>query len=117
MIFLKAFFVGGAICALTQIVIDKTKLTPARIMVGIVCLGVFLSALGIYQPLADFAGAGATVPLLGFGHNLWKGIKEAIDAQGVLGLFTGGFKASAVGISAALVLSYLGAHIFKSKMS
>ncbi len=117
MIFLKAFLVGGAICALTQIVIDKTKLTPARIMVGIVCLGVFLSALGIYQPLADFAGAGATVPLLGFGHNLWKGIKEAIDAQGVLGLFTGGFKASAVGISAALVLSYLGAHIFKSKMS
>lgn len=117
MIFLRAFIIGGSICALTQIVIDKTKLTPARIMVGIVCMGVFLSAVGIYQPFADWAGSGATVPLLGFGHNLWKGTKEAIDGNGVLGLFLGGFKASAVGISAALVFSYIGAHIFKSKMS
>lgn len=117
MIYLRAFLIGGSICALTQIVIDKTKLTPARIMVGIVCLGVLLSAIGVYQPFADWAGSGATVPLLGFGHNLWKGTREAIDTYGVIGLFMGGFKASAVGISAALVLSYIGAHIFKSKMS
>lgn len=117
MIFFKAFLIGGLICAFVQIFIDKTKLTPARIMVGIVCLGVLLSAVGIYQPFADFAGAGATVPLLGFGHNLWKGIRESIDQNGVLGLFLGGFKASAVGISATLVFSYVISHIFKSKMS
>ncbi|MCR5737685.1 MAG: stage V sporulation protein AE [Eubacterium sp.] len=116
MIFLKAFLVGGLICAITQIFIDKTNLTPARIMVGIVCLGVLLSAIGIYEPIADFAGAGATVPLFGFGHNLWKGIREAIDESGILGLFLGGFKASAVGISAALVFSYVFSHLFKSKM-
>jgi stage V sporulation protein AE len=116
MIFLKAFLVGGLICACVQIFIDKTNWTPARIMVGIVCMGVVLSAIGVYQPIADFAGAGATVPLLGFGHNLWKGIKEAIDENGILGLFLGGFKASAVGISAALVFSYVFSHVFKSKM-
>ncbi|MCR5704465.1 MAG: stage V sporulation protein AE [Eubacterium sp.] len=116
MIFFKAFLVGGLICALVQIIIDKTNLTPARIMVGTVCLGVILSAIGIYQPFAEFAEAGATVPLLGFGHNLWKGIREAIDSNGILGLFLGGFKASAVGISAALVFSFVISHVFKSKM-
>ena len=111
MIFLKAFIVGGIICALVQIVIDKTKVTPARIMVSLVCIGVVLGAIGIYG-----AGCGATVPLLGFGNNLWKGMKEAIDESGFLGLFKGGFTASAVGISGALIFGYLSALIFKSKM-
>ena len=111
MIFLKAFIVGGIICALVQIVIDKTKVTPARIMVSLVCIGV-----GIYEPLTKWAGCGATVPLLGFGNNLWKGMKEAIDESGFLGLFKGGFTASAVGISGALIFGYLSALIFKSKM-
>ena len=89
MIFLKAFIVGGIICALVQIVIDKTKVTPARIMVSLVCIGVVLGAIGIYEPLTKWAGCGATVPLLGFGNNLWKGMKEAIDESGFLGLFKG----------------------------
>ena len=83
MIFLKAFLVGGAICALVQIVIDKTKLTPGRIMVSLVCIGVVLGAIGFYEPFAKWAGCGATVPLLGFGNNLWKGMKEAIAESGV----------------------------------
>ena len=112
MIFLKAFIVGGIICALVQIVIDKTKVTPARIMVSLVCIG----AIGIYEPLTKWAGCGATVPLLGFGNNRWKGMKEAIDESGFLGLFKGGFTASAVGISGALIFGYLSALIFKSKM-
>lgn len=116
MIFLKAFFVGGAICALVQIIIDKTKLTPGRIMVGLVCTGVVLGAIGIYQPFSDWAGCGATVPLLGFGNNLWKGMKDAIEQSGVLGLFKGGFTSSAVGISGALIFGYLASLIFKSKM-
>ena len=111
MIFLKAFIVGGIICALVQIVIDKTKVTPARIMVSLVCIGVVLGAIGIYEPLTKWAGCGATVPLLG-----WKGMKEAIDESGFLGLFKGGFTASAVGISGALIFGYLSALIFKSKM-
>ncbi len=114
--YIKAFIVGGIICAIVQIFIDKTKLLPGRIMVGLVVIGVILGAIGIYEPFIEFAGAGASVPLLGFGNTLYKGVKEAVDQQGLLGLFTGGFKASAVGISAALVLSYIGSFIFKPKM-
>lgn len=116
MIFVKSFLVGGVICAIVQIFIDKTKLTPGRIMVGLVCLGVILGAIGLYQPFSDWAGCGATVPLLGFGNNLWKGMMKAIEEGGVLGLFKGGFTSSAVGISGALIFGYLASLIFKSKM-
>ena len=116
MIFIKSFVVGGIICAIVQVIINKTKLTPGRIMVGLVCLGVILGAIGLYQPFADWAGGGATVPLLGFGNNLWKGMKEAIGESGVLGLFKGGFTSGAVGISGALIFGYLASLIFKSKM-
>lgn len=116
MIYFKAFIVGGLICSLVQIIIDKTKLTPARIMVGLVCTGVVLGAIGVYEPFAKWAGCGATVPLLGFGNNLWKGMKEAISESGFLGLFKGGFTSGAVGISGALIFGYLSALIFKSKM-
>lgn len=116
MIFLKAFLVGGIICALVQILMDKTKLMPGRIMVLLVCLGAMLGAVGIYQPFSEWAGAGATVPLLGFGNNLFKGMKEAIDAEGAIGLFKGGFTSSAVGISGALIFSYIASLIFDSKM-
>ena len=114
MIFIKSFVVGGIICAIVQVIINKTKLTPGRIMVGLVCLGVILGAIGLYQPFADWAGCGATVPLLGFGNNLWKGMKEAIGESGVLGLFKGGFTSGAVGISGALIFGYLASLIFKS---
>lgn len=114
--YIKAFIIGGAICALVQILLDKTKMLPGRVMVLLVCSGAILSAIGIYQPFAEFAGAGANVPLLGFGNTLWKGMKEAIDTDGVLGLFKGGFTACAVGVSAALIFGYLGSFIFKSKM-
>lgn len=116
MIFIKSFVVGGIICAIVQVIINKTKFTPGRIMVGLVCLGVILGAIGLYQPFADWAGCGATVPLLGFGNNLWKGMKEAIGESGVLGLFKGGFTSGAVGISGALIFGYLASLIFKSKM-
>ena len=116
MIFIKSFVVGGIICAIVQVIINKTKLTPGRIMVGLVCLGVILGAIGLYQPFADWACCGATVPLLGFGNNLWKGMKEAIGESGVLGLFKGGFTSGAVGISGALIFGYLASLIFKSKM-
>ena len=116
MIFIKSFVVGGIICAIVQVIINKTKLTPGRIMVGLVCLGVILGAIGLYQPFADWAGCGATVPLLGFVNNLWKGMKEAIGESGVLGLFKGGFTSGAVGISGALIFGYLASLIFKSKM-
>ena len=116
MIFLKAFLVGGSICAIVQIFIDKTKVTPGRIMVSLVCLGVLLGAVGIYEPFAKWAGCGATVPLLGFGNNLWKGMKEAIEESGVLGLFKGGFTSGAVGISGAIIFGYIASLIFKSKM-
>ena len=112
----NAFWVGGLICALVQILLDKTKLMPGRVMVLLVCTGAFLGALEIYQPLIDFAGAGASVPLLGFGNTLWKGLKEAIDSDGFIGLFTGGFTACAAGISAALIFSYLASWVFKPKM-
>ena len=116
MIFIKSFLVGGIICAIVQILIDKTKLTPGRIMVGLVCLGVILGAIGIYEPFSKWAGCGATVPLLGFGNNLWKGMKEAIEESGFLGLFKGGFTSSAVGISGALIFGYLASLIFKPKI-
>lgn len=114
--YLKAFLVGGTICALVQILLDKTKLMPGRVMVLLVCSGAVLGALGIYEPFLNWAGAGAAIPLLGFGNTLWKGVKEAVDESGFLGLFKGGFKASAVGISAALVFGYLASVIFKPKM-
>ena len=111
-----AFVVGGIICGLVQILMDQTKLMPGRIMVILVCLGALLGALGIYEPLSKWAGAGATVPLIGFGNTLFQGIKESIDQNGFLGLYKGGFTASAVGISAALIFSYLASWIFKPKM-
>lgn len=116
MIFVKTFIVGGIICALVQILMDRTKLLPGRIMVGLVCSGAILGALGLYQPFSEWAGAGATVPLLGFGNNLFQGVKEAIDAEGAIGLFKGGFTSSAVGISGALIFGYIASLIFDSKM-
>ena len=114
--YINAFWVGGAICALVQILMEKTKMLPGRIMVMLVCLGALLGALGIYQPFIEFAGAGASVPLLGFGNTLWKGVVKAMSEDGVLGIFKGGFTASAVGISGALVFGYLGAIIFRPGM-
>lgn len=114
--YLIAFIVGGFLCALVQILMEKTKLMPGRIMVLLVCTGALLSAVGIYEPFVKFAGAGASVPLLGFGNVLMKGVKEAIDQSGLIGIFEGGFKAGAVGTSAALVFSYLASLIFKPKM-
>ena len=114
--YLKAFLVGGAICALVQIFMDNTKLMPGRIMVILVCLGAVLGALGIYEPFAKWAGAGASVPLSGFGNILYKGVKEGVDNEGFIGLFKGGFKASAVGISAAIIFSYIASWVFNPKM-
>lgn len=114
--YLLAFIVGGAICILVQILMDNTKLLPGRIMVLLVCSGAVLSALGIYEPFAKWAGAGATVPLLGFGNILFKGVKDAVDAEGFIGLFKGGFSACAVGVSSALIFGYLASLIFKPKM-
>lgn len=115
MAYLKAFLVGGAFCLLAQILIDKTKLTPARILVSYVVLGVILGAIGIYQPLADWAGAGATVPLTGFGNTLAKGVREAVDQQGFLGIFTGGLKATAGGITAAILSGLLVSILFRDR--
>ena len=112
--FIKAFLVGGAICAIAQILIDKTKLTPARILVTYVVAGVVLGALGIYDYVVDLAGAGATVPIVGFGYLLSTGVKEAVASQGVLGVFIGGVKAAAGGITASVVFGYLMALLFKS---
>ena len=109
----NAFWVGGTICAVCQIFIDRTKLTPARILVALVVTGVFLEAVGIYQPVVDFAGAGATVPLLGFGYSLAKGVEKAVQEQGWLGVMTGGLSATAGGIAAAVVFAVLMALIFK----
>ena len=113
--FLKAFVVGGLFCLVGQILIDKTKLTPARILVSYVVIGVFLGAVGVYQPLVEFAGAGATVPLTGFGFTLAKGVREAVDSQGFLGVLIGGLKATAGGITAAVVSGLLVSLIFKDK--
>lgn len=114
--YLKAFLVGGLICAFVQILMERTKLLPGRIMVLLVCSGAVLGFFGLYGPFAEFAGAGATVPLLGFGNVLWEGIKKAVDQDGFLGLFRGGFTASAAGISAALIFGYLASILFKPKM-
>ncbi|MGN0131208.1 MAG: stage V sporulation protein AE [Lachnospiraceae bacterium] len=116
MIYLKAFLVGGIICALAQILMEKTKMLPGRIMVLLVCLGAVISFFGWYEPFMDFAGAGASVPLLGFGNTLMKGVKEAVDQDGFIGLFTGGFKAGAAGCSAALIFSYLISLVAKPKI-
>ena len=113
---MKAFLIGGAICAVVQILLDKTKLLPGRVMVILVCTGAVLGALGLYEPFAKWAGAGAGVPLTGFGNVLFKGVKKAVDKEGFIGIFTGGFTASAVGISAALVLSYIASWFFNPKM-
>jgi len=113
--YIKAFLVGGLLCLIGQILIDKTKLTPARILVSYVVMGVILGAVGVYKPLAEFAGAGATVPLTGFGNTLAKGVKEAVDQDGFLGIFTGGLKASAGGITAAILAGLLASFLFKAK--
>lgn len=110
-----AFVIGGAICAVGQLLIDYTKLTPARILVSFVVAGVILGAVGLYQPLAEFAGGGATVPLTGFGNLLAQGVKKAVDEQGLIGAFTGGLTASAGGIAAAILFGLITALIFKPK--
>lgn len=114
--YIKAFLVGGIICALVQILMDKTKLMPGRIMVLLVVSGTILGFFGLYEPFAEWAGAGATVPLLGFGNTLWKGVAEAIGSDGILGIFKGGLTAASAGIAGALVFGYLGALVFKPKM-
>ena len=113
--YLKAFLIGGLFCLAGQLLIDKTKLTPARILVGYVVVGVILGGIGVYEPLVEFAQAGATVPLTGFGYNLAKGVREAIHQSGFLGIFTGGLKASAGGITAAIVSGLVVSLIFKDK--
>ena len=115
MAYWKAFLVGGLLCLIGQILIDKTRLTPARILVSYVVAGVILGGLGLYGPLADFAGAGATVPLTGFGNTLAKGVREAIDEKGFLGIFTGGLTASAGGITAATLSGLLASLLFKAR--
>jgi stage V sporulation protein AE len=113
--FVKAFLIGGLFCLIGQILIDKTRLTPARILVGYVVTGVILGAFGIYEPLVEFAGAGATVPLTGFGYAISKGVREAIQESGFLGIFTGGLKATAGGITAAMVAGLLASLLFKAR--
>ena len=113
MMYLKAFLVGGAICAISQVLIDRTKLTPARILSAYVVLGIFLTGVGLYGPLVEWAGAGATVPLLGFGYTMAEGVRSAVEEQGLLGIMTGGLKATAGGISAAVFFSLLGSFLFK----
>lgn len=112
---LKAFIIGGVFCVIGQILIDKTKLTPARILVGYVVAGVILGAVGIYKPIAEFAGAGATVPLTGFGYTLAKGVKEAVAQDGMIGILTGGLKATAGGITAAITAGLIVSVIFRAK--
>lgn len=113
--YIKAFLVGGGLCLIGQILIDKTKLTPARILVSYVVIGVVLGAVGIYQPFSEFAGAGANVPLTGFGNTLAKGVKESIQQDGFIGIFTGGLKASAGGITAAIFAGLAASILFKAK--
>ena len=114
--YLWAFLIGGALCVIAQVLLDKTSLTPARILVGYVVAGVILGALGLYKPLVDFAGAGATVPLTGFGYLISKGVREAIDTKGLIGALSGGLTAAAGGIAAALCFGYIAALIAKRKM-
>ncbi len=113
--FVKAFAVGGALCVIAQILIDKTKLTPARILVMYVVSGVILTAIGVYEPLVKFAGAGASVPLTGFGYTLAKGVEKAVTETGLLGILTGGLTATAGGITAAMVFGFTAAVLFPSK--
>lgn len=113
--YIKAFLVGGMICLIGQILIDKTKLTPARILVSYVVIGVILGAIGVYEPLVKFAGAGATVPLTGFGYNIAKGVRKAVLEDGFLGIFTGGLKAAAGGITAAIIAGLIASFLFKAK--
>lgn len=113
--YLRAFVVGGLFCLIGQVLIDKTKLTPARILVSYVVAGVFLTAIGLYPPIVEYAGAGATVPLTGFGYSLAKGVKEAVIKDGFIGIFTGGFKATAGGIAAAVVFGLIMSLIFRPK--
>ena len=114
--YIWAFFVGGLICALVQILMEKTKLLPGRIMVMLVCLGAVLHFVGIFKPIQEVAGAGITVPLLGFGKILMEGVMKAVDEQGFLGLFAGGLTAGAIGISGALIFGYLASLVFKPRM-
>ena len=114
--YINAFWVGGLICALVQVLLEKTKLMPGRVMVLLVCTGAVLGFFNLYDPMIEYAGAGASVPLLGFGNTLWKGVKEAVDQNGFLGTFMGGFKASAAGIAAALIFAYLASLLFNPKM-
>ena len=113
--YIKAFAVGGALCLLAQILIDKTKLTPARILVSYVVIGVILGGIGLYEKLADFAGAGATVPLMGFGNLLASGVRESVDELGFLGIFIGGLRACAGGITAAVFAGLMAGLLFKPK--
>ncbi len=113
--YLRAFLVGGAFCALAQVLIDRTRITPARILVMYVVAGVFLGAVGLYKPLADFAGTGATTPLTGFGFLISEGVKKAVDKDGFMGIFTGGITAAAGGITASIVFSLLAACLVRSK--
>ena len=113
--YIKTFIVGGMFCLIGQLLIDKTKLTPARILVSYVIIGVFLSAIGIYESLVEFAGAGASGPLTGFGHIIAKGVKEAVNTYGFMGIFTGGLKASAGGITAAVIAGLLASILFKPR--
>lgn len=113
--YLKSFAVGGAFCVIAQILIDRTRLTPARILTGYVVAGVILGALGIYEPLLEWAGAGAAIPLTGFGNTLAKGVRKAVGEKGLLGIFTGGLTSSAAGITAALLFGFMIALIFRAK--
>ena len=113
--YIWAFVIGGAFCTVAQILVDKTKLSPARILVLYVVAGVILTAIGVYKPLVDFAGCGATVPLTGFGYSLAEGVKKAIDERGLLGALTGGLTATSAGITAAMVFAWLSAVFFKGK--
>ena len=115
--YIKAFVVGGIICVLVQLLMEKTKLMPGRIMVLLVCAGAILGAAGLYEPLLNYAGGGASVPLSGFGYILWRGVREAVDSEGFIGLFRGGFQMAAVGTSAAIILSYLASLVFQPKMT
>ena len=113
--FIWAFVMGGLLCVIAQILIDKTKLTPARILVSYVVIGVFLGATGLYEKLVEFSGAGATVPLTGFGNTLAKGVREAVDEKGLLGVFTGGLRSTAGGITAAVVSALIMSLLFRAK--
>ncbi len=113
--YIRAFVIGGLFCLIAQILIDRTKLTPARVLVSYVVIGVILGGIGIYEPLVEFAGAGATVPLTGFGYLISKGVRQAVNERGAIGILTGGFTSSAAGITAALFFGLIAAIIFKSK--